>query len=107
MEMQLEEPGEEIKRLRRCLNDVVSLLALPAVWSGGDPSRIVRTLLDVLVSMLHLDLAYVRVTSPVGEAPIEMVRVGHTQTRMLRPEQIGELIGHGLEADLRQWPPEI
>ena len=95
--MQLEEPGEAIKRLQRCINDVVSLLALPAIWSGGDPSRIARTLLDVLASMLHLDLVYVRLNDPSGEAPIEMVRVGQSQTRMLRPEQIGADIGRWLE----------
>jgi PAS domain S-box-containing protein len=105
MEMQLEESGEEIKRLQRCINDLVSLLALPAIWSGGDQSRIARTLLDVLVSMLHLDLAYVRVNDRVGEAPIEMVRVGQSQARMLRPDQIGEDISRWLEQDLRQWPP--
>jgi PAS domain S-box-containing protein len=107
MEMQLEEPGGEIKRLQRCINDLVSLLALPAIWSGGDPSRIARTLLDVLVSMLQLDLAYVRLRDPLGEAPIEMVRVGQSQTHMLRPEQIGEDISRWLEEDLRQWPPVV
>ena len=105
--MQLEEPGEAIKRLQRCINDVVSLLALPAIWSGGDPSRIARTLLDVLASMLHLDLVYVRLNDPSGESPIEMVRVGQSQTRMLRPEQIGADIGRWLEEDPRQWPPLV
>jgi PAS domain S-box-containing protein len=107
MEMQLEEPGGEIKRLQRCINDLASLLALPAIWSGGDPSRIARTLLDVLASMLQLDLAYVQLNDPLGEAPIEMVRVGQSQTRMLRPEQIGEHISRWLEADPRQWPPLV
>ena len=105
MEMQLEEPGEEIKRLQRCINDLVGLLALPAIWSGGDPSRIARTLLDVLVSMLHLDLAYVRLNDPLGEARIEMVRVGQSPMRMLRPEQFGEDISRWLEKDPRLWPP--
>ena len=105
--MQLEEPGEAIKRLQRCINDVVSLLALPAIWSGGDPSRIARTLLDVLASMLHLDLVYVRLNDPSGKSPIEMVRVGQSQTRMLRPEQIGADIGRWLEEDPRQWPPLV
>ena len=107
IEMQLEEPGGEIKRLQRCINDLASLLALPAIWSGGDPSRIARTLLDVLVSMLQLDLVYVQLNDPLGEAPIEMVRVGQSQTRMLRPEQIGEHISRWLEADPRQWPPLV
>jgi PAS domain S-box-containing protein len=105
MAMQLEESGEEIKRLQRCISDLVSLLALPAIWSGGDPSGIARTLLDVLVSMLHLDLAYVRMNDRVGEAPIEMVRVGQSQSGMLQPDQIVEDISRWLEQDLRLWPP--
>ncbi len=107
MEMQFEKPGEEIKRLQRCINDLVSLLALPAIWSGGDPPRIARTLLDVLMSMLHLDLAYVRLNDPLGEAPMEIVRVGQPQTHTLRPEQIGEEFSRWLEEDPRQWPPLI
>ena len=57
--------------------------------------------------MLQLDLAYVQLNDPLGEAPIEMVRVGQSQTRMLRPEQIGEHISRWLEADPRQWPPLV
>jgi hypothetical protein len=30
--------AEEVKRLQRCLNDLVSLMALPALWSRDDPS---------------------------------------------------------------------
>ena len=107
MEMQFEKPSEEIKRLQRCINDLVSLLALPAIWSGGDSPRIARTLLDVLMSMLHLDLAYVRLNDPLGEAPIEIVRVGQAQARTLRPEQIGEDFSRWLEEDPRQWPPLV
>ena len=43
-------PAEEIKRLQRCINDLVSVLALPAIWSGGHPTQIVRTLLDALLA---------------------------------------------------------
>ena len=75
METQPERPAEEIRRLRRCINDLVSVLALPAVWSGGDPTQIVRTVLDVLLGMLRLDLVYVRLKDLLRETPIEMVRV--------------------------------
>ena len=42
MAVQPESPAEEIKRLRRCINDLVSVLALPATWTGSEPSRIVE-----------------------------------------------------------------
>src|SRR3984893_13450307 len=44
MEVQLEDPAQEIKRLQRCINDLTSLLALPAIWRGSEPSQIVQTL---------------------------------------------------------------
>jgi hypothetical protein len=31
MKVQLEHPADEIKRLQRCINDLVSLIALPAI----------------------------------------------------------------------------
>ena len=67
--------SSEIKHLQRCINDLVSLLALPAIWSGGDPSQVLHTLLDALMRMLRLDLASVRLTDSVSEAPVEIVRI--------------------------------
>ena len=74
MDAQPGDVAEEIKRLQRCINDLVSLFALPAMWSGGEPSQIVHTLLDALLRMLQLDLVYVRLKDSGGQAPIEMVR---------------------------------
>ena len=107
MEAQPEHPAEEIKRLQRCINDLVSVLALPAIWSGGEPSQIVHTLLDALLSMLPLDLVYVRLKDPVGEAPIEMVRVAQSRKPMPRPQEIGEVLNRWLGADPQKWPPRV
>ena len=51
-----EHPADEVKQLRRCVNDLISVIALPAIWSGGGTSQMVRTLADVLMDMLDLDL---------------------------------------------------
>lgn len=32
----LETPTEEVARLRGCLNDLVGIMALPALWAGGE-----------------------------------------------------------------------
>ena len=74
MEIPIEQPVEEIKRLQRCINDLVSILALPAMWTGGDASHIGQTLIDSLASILTLDLVYVRLNDEVGAAPVEMAR---------------------------------
>ena len=37
LEWQPEHPAEEIKRLQRCINDLVSVFALPAIWTRRRP----------------------------------------------------------------------
>ncbi len=103
--MQPEHPAEEIKRLRRCINDLISVLALPAMWSGGEPAQIVRTLLDVLLDMLNLDMVYVRIEDQAGNAPLEIVRAAQPQSLTISPREIGEWLDHSLGDDPKKWPP--
>jgi formate hydrogenlyase transcriptional activator len=105
MEVQLEHPAEDIKRLRRCINDLVSVLALPAIWSGGEPSQIVHTLLDALLGMLDLDLVYLRLKDPAGEGLMEAVRVAPSRKLMAQPQAICEMLNHWLGDDPRKSPP--
>ena len=105
MEVQLEHPAEDIKRLRRCINDLVSVLALPAIWSGGEPSQIVHTLLDALLGMLDLDLVYLRLKDPAGEGLMEAVRVAPSRKLMAQPQAIREMLNHWLGDDPRKSPP--
>jgi PAS domain S-box-containing protein len=107
MEEQLEHPGEEIGRLRGCVNDLVSVTTLPAMWSGSERSQIVRTLLDVLLEMLHLDFVYLRLEEPAGQEPIEMALVAHPRSLMAGPRQIGELLHRCLGEDPQNWPSSM
>src|SRR5277367_382759 len=104
MEGQPELASGEVKRLQRCINDLISLLALPALWSGGDPSQVLHTLLDALMRMLRLDLVSVRLTDPVSEAPVEIVRIAERRGPMPPPHDICEALVHGLKNDSRKWP---
>lgn len=99
MEMPVENPAEEIERLQRCINDLVSVLALPAMGAGREPSQIVSTLLDTLLGMLGLDLVYVRLKGPAGEAALEMVRVAESRKLIASAQEIGEVLNHGLGDD--------
>src|SRR3984885_2439669 len=105
MYVQPRDPAQEIKRLQRCVNDLVSVLALPAMWSGGEPSQIVHTLLDALLRMLQLDLVYVRLKGSGGQAPIEMVRFAQSREQTALPREIGEGFKRWQETDPREWPP--
>jgi PAS domain S-box-containing protein len=98
MKVQLEHPADEIKRLQRCINDLVSLLALPAMWSGSKPCDIVHTLLDSLLRMLDLDFVYVSLTNLVDAAP-ETVRVAQSQEQMFRPRELCAFLNRWLGDD--------
>jgi PAS domain S-box-containing protein len=104
MEVQRETQGEQIKRLQRCINDLVSVLALPAMWSGGEPTQIVDRLLDALLGMLQLDFVYVRVNDPVGGAPIEVAKVAPSQNLMLRPHELCKEVNRWCGSDPLKWP---
>jgi PAS domain S-box-containing protein len=99
MKAQLEHPADEIKRLQRCINDLVSLLALPAMWSGTKPSDIVQTLLDSLLRMLDLDFVYVGLTNLVDAAPSETVRIAQSQGQMFRPREVCTFLNRWLGDD--------
>jgi len=105
MPPQPEHSASEIKRLQRCINDLVSLLALPAIWSGGDPSQVLHTLLDALTRMLHLDLVSVQLTNPAGQAPIEIVRAARLRGPMPLTHEICEALSPSFQGNSRKWPP--
>ena len=101
----MNDTANEIKRLQGCINDLISLLALPAMWTGQDPAQVVSTLLDVLVGMLRLDFAYVRLNDPLGGGLIEMVRHDPLRHLEAEPRMIGQTLNDSLGANPRKWPP--
>src|SRR5438067_1540713 len=104
METPIEQPVDEITRLQRCVNDLVSILALPAMWTGGDPSHIGHTLIDSRSTILTLDLVYVRLNDHVG-ARIEMVRGARLATP--QAEDIGADLRHWFGDHPETWPPVV
>lgn len=103
--METHQIADEIKDLKACLNDLITVLALPAIWSIHEPSQIVSTLLEALVGMLRLDFAYVRLGDSFGRGgPIEMVRVIQPQPLALRPQEIGHALAPWLRDGLHASP---
>src|ERR1700675_4173421 len=80
---------QEIKLLQSCINDLTSLLALPAIWSGSDSSQIVITLLDAVVSMLRLDFAYARFLQNGNGSETEVLSLAKPQTTSVLPQDVG------------------
>lgn len=104
MESPLESGTDEVKHLQRRINDLVSILALPAMWAGGEPTQIVRTLLETLLHLLRLDLVYVRLNSETGDVPLEMYRAAQP---MPPSPGIGAAFEQWSGKDGRGWPRAV
>jgi PAS domain S-box-containing protein len=80
----------EVQRLQQGIKDLAAVLALPAIWSGGDTSLIVTTLIDSLVAMLQLEFAHVQVGDSGAVSANEWVRFGSGLGRALKAHEVGE-----------------
>src|SRR5262245_25112789 len=90
--VQRDPQADDIKRLQGCITDLLSVLALPAIWSGDTSAQIAATLLDVLVRLLHLDFAYVWLREARDSAPIELVRVAQQCRPAAQPRAVGQAL---------------
>src|SRR3984893_5746154 len=106
MDLRQEDASGEIKRLNRCLNDLLSVLALPAMWSGSPPSQIVHTLLDTLLGMLCIYQLYALFDEPGGGAPIEVLKIAPSATGML-PDEIHKTVNQWFGDDPQKWPSRL
>jgi len=102
MAVQPESSAEEIQRLRRCINDLVSVLGLPATWAGSEPSRIVGDLLAALLNMLSLDFVYARLRDP-ADTDLELVRTASEWEPKPRAQTISEILKPWLGSDTQNW----
>src|SRR5262245_29259971 len=93
--MQRDPHMDDIKSLQGCITDLLSVLALPTLWSGHASAQIADTLLDVLVRLLHLDFAYIRLRDETDGAPIELVRMAQPRCPAAPPHAVGQA--------LRRW----
>jgi hypothetical protein len=87
-----EHAGDEAKYFRACINDLASILALPAMWTGHDASRVTTTLLDVVVPMLDLDFAYARTIDPATESSREWMRSADTGIYDADTQEVGRVL---------------
>jgi len=75
MEADLAHPAEEVRRLQRCMNDLVSVLALPAFREAGEPLQVLNTFLDALMRILVVDFLYARLEVPAQQGRIDSIRL--------------------------------
>ncbi len=99
-----EHTADEAKDLKACINDLICILAMPAIWSGGEPNQIVTALLDVLLGMLRLDFVYAVLRIPTGDAPFEIIRLIRSRDSTAESEAISQALNSLLKVDPHTWP---
>ena len=106
MQAQSDAYAVENRYLRRCVNDLLSLHAVHALWSGYGPLKIVQSLADTLLNMLDLDLVYARLVGSDAQEPIEVIKIARPQ-QSKTPQQIGKLLGSHANGDSPNLPRRI
>ena len=74
------ETPSEVAKLRRCLNDLVSVIALPGLWADKEVGQIANTVVDALAGMLDLSFVLIRLNVADGGAPLEVMRATGSST---------------------------
>jgi signal transduction histidine kinase len=64
----------ELLRLQTAMRDLVALSAIPAAWTGREPTAVAAGLADALMAILQLDVAFVRLSYPDGAEPVDVAR---------------------------------
>ena len=105
MDTSCESPAEEVALLRRCLSDLVSIMALPALWGGGESAQIARTLVDALLGMLRPAFVFVRLNNPGGgPSSREIVCGPELMDGVTTVAGIGDVLAGRLGEEPSTWP---
>jgi hypothetical protein len=100
----VERAADEVRRLQVCISDLISVLALPALWTGQQSSNIVNTLVDAVARMLALDFAYARVNGSADGSYDEAGRSAQGLTRVAQPCELGQVLSAWLAGELPAAP---
>ncbi len=94
----------DVVTLRRCVRDLAALAALPAMWSGSAPARIVEGLADAVLGLLQLEFVHIAVVGAGGDKPLEVQRVASRPGGAPRGTTLAALLAPWLAGHPR--PPE-
>jgi C4-dicarboxylate-specific signal transduction histidine kinase len=99
VEAEMRNPADEVKRLQSCINDLISVLALAAIWTGSDSNQMLSTLLDSLLAILRLDFACARLNHSIDGSPLEVVRLAERRHASAKAHEISRALGRGPNGD--------
>src|SRR5258708_26923765 len=99
MKAEMEKTADEATRLQSCINDLISVLALAAIWSGSESCQMLGTLLHSPLAILRLDFAYSRLDESIDGSPIGMVQLAQRRHPAAQPQEIGRALGLWLSGE--------
>src|SRR5947209_16052632 len=90
---------DEVKRLQSCINDLISVLSLAAIWGGSESCQMVGTFLEALLGILRLDFACARLNDSIEGPAIDVVRLAQRRHPSAQPHEVGRALGRWLKGD--------
>src|SRR5437016_5855924 len=99
VEVEMEKTADEVKRLQSCINDLISVMALAAIWTGNESCQMLGTLLESLLAILRLDFACARLNDSIDGSPVEVVRLAQRQHPSAQPQEVGRALDRWLSGD--------
>ena len=99
-----ENANAEIRRLKDCIGDLLSVTALQAISRGREPGHIVGALLEVLVGTLSLHLAYAEFKIERIGIPVALARFSQLPKYNDLPQEIRIRVDAWLEDKARTSP---
>lgn len=86
--------------LKACLNDLIGILALPAIWAGQEQDLVIKTLIDAICRIFELDFVYAGVNLPDGKR-IERMRVTDSGNTTKSDDGLRQVLGQWLRKDAK------
>ena len=105
--MAFSDSAEELKYLQRSMSDLVSVLALPAVWSAQEPRQIVTTFHEALMATLNLDFLYTRARIETDGESMEILKTAPHYPTTQDADKIRHALNERSGDDPRKWPTPV
>ncbi len=89
--------NQDVQKLHGCINDLISLMAMPAIWNGNDITKVAKTLLDVLLRILGLEFAYLRLKGDAQSPTTEICRIAKAPSSDKSESDITKILSSWLD----------
>jgi MEDS: MEthanogen/methylotroph, DcmR Sensory domain len=96
----------DVEGLKACLNDLIGILTLPALWTGREQDHVIRTLIDAVCRTLQLDFVYARLNLPNGKR-LERIRITGSGDGIKDNDDLRQALRQWLRDDPKSRPTAL